>query len=253
MVFIDGENFLFSIRKLYRAEFDRGDYLPRNASWGWFFGKIAQELNASEFSVRWYVINELDYHPHADWIHEPWETLMEKFRDEAILEELGRKTTIKGKRRAVENLRNLCQEAQQVMQSRLAEWHGMQDAISAEHPFVKFYRPGWQPCFLPDRRLGREKGVDIGLAVDLIHQLPNYDLAVLFSGDGDYVPAIDIGKTYGKEIALMEFEFRTGEALRGTSRRLRGRADTIINVPFQDLATFLGIQLGADGNLLAVD
>lgn len=248
MVFIDGENFLSSIRWLYRAEFHRGDYLPRNASWGWFFSKIAQELNAREFSVRWYVINELDYHPHADWVHDSWETLMEKIRDEAIQEELKRKTTAKGKQRTIEWYRKVCRENRELMQRRLAEWHAMQDKISEEHPFVRFHRPGWQPCFLldPERKLGREKGVDIGLAVDLIHHLPDYDLAILFSGDGDYVPAIKIAQAAGKKIALMEFEFRNGDPLRSISRRLKALSDITINVPFGDLAAFLGIELGED-------
>lgn len=240
MVFIDGENFLWGIRKLFHAEFDRSDYLPRNALWDWFFWKMAEELHATEFSVGWYVIGELDFHPYIDWANESWEEVLRKAGSQAIGEELLRKTTEKGRRKAVEDYRHQCQGAQNLMVRRLADWHAMQDAITAKHPFVRFHRTGWQPCFLPGRSLGREKGVDIGLAVDLVRNLNQYDMAVLFSGDGDYVPAVKVIQEAGKKVALMEFEFRNGETLRGTARRLAARKDIVIEVPFEDLTRFLG-------------
>lgn len=240
MVFIDGESFLWGIRKLFYAEFDRSDYLPRNARWDWFFDKMSEELHACEFSVRWYVIGELDFHPYLDWANDTWEEILRKAGPQAIGEELTRKTTDKGRKKVVEEYRRQCREAQNLMKQRLAEWHAMQDAISAKNSCVRFCRPGWQPCFLPGRELGREKGVDIGLAVDLVRKLEDYDMAVLFSGDGDYVPAVQVIQEAGKLLALMEFEFRSGEMLRGTSRRLSQRKNLVIEVPFEDLTRFLG-------------
>jgi uncharacterized LabA/DUF88 family protein len=35
-----------------------------------------------------------------------------------------------------------------------------------------------------------EKGVDIGIATDMIAKMPNYDVAVLVSGDADFLPAV---------------------------------------------------------------
>jgi uncharacterized LabA/DUF88 family protein len=241
MVFIDGENFLYGIRKLFYAEFDRSEYLPQNAEWGWFFAKLAEGLKATEFSVRWYVIDELDFHPYADWENESWEDLRRMLPEGEFRDQFRRKTSEKGRRNVLERFRKLCMQSQHEMEKRLAQWHEMQNAISTRHPFVRFYRPGWQPCYLPDRKLGREKGIDIGLAVDLVRKQPDYDLAVLFSGDGDYVPAVNVIHNSGKKVALMEFEFRSGEALRGTSRRLRARADVMVDVPFDDLTRFLGI------------
>lgn len=242
MVFIDGENLLQNIRKLFRPEFDRRDYLPRNARWDWFFGKIAEELHAIEFSVRWYVIDALDFHPHADWDNEPWDVLLRKVGVEAIREELQGKRTDQERRKVVEHYCRQCRDSETVMRQRLAEWHAMQEAISAEHPFVRFYRTGWQPCYLPDRRLGQEKAIDIGLAVDLVRKANDYDLAVLFSGDGDYVPAVKVIQAAGKQVALMEFAIRTGETLRGTSRRLHALSDVTIAVPFEDFTKFLGLE-----------
>jgi uncharacterized LabA/DUF88 family protein len=38
-------------------------------------------------------------------------------------------------------------------------------------------------------RLG-EKGVDLGMAIDMVAMMPNYDVAVLLSGDADFVPVV---------------------------------------------------------------
>lgn len=35
-----------------------------------------------------------------------------------------------------------------------------------------------------------EKGVDVGITVDMISKMPNYDVAILISGDADYIPAV---------------------------------------------------------------
>lgn len=242
MVFVDGENFLQGIRTLFRGEFDRRDYLPRTARWDWFFGKIAEELHAVEFSVRWYVINELDFHPRADWEREPWDVLLRKIGVDAIRKELMGKRTEQERRSVVEQHCRLCQESEMLMRQRLAEWHALQASISMEHPFVQFFRPGWQPCSLPDRNLGKEKAIDIGLAVDLLRKANDYDLAVLFSGDGDYVPAVKVIQAAGKQVALMEFALRNGEILRGTSWRLNELADITISVPYEDLTKFLGLE-----------
>jgi len=251
MVFVDGENFLFGIRKLFAAEFDRRHYLPREAAWGWFFGRIAEQLQATEFSVRWYVINELDFHPYADWDRDSTRELRRKIEGlEGVEGELAGARSNREKSDIVERYRETFRETEELMRERLAGWRAIQDAISEEHPFIRFYRPGWQPCFLPARRLGREKGIDIGLAVDLIRKRDDYDLALLFSGDGDYVPAVRVIQGWGKRVGLMEFESRDGRVGRGTSRRLLEQADVVIEVPFTDLKRFMGMEgdLRAGGN-----
>lgn len=48
----------------------------------------------------------------------------------------------------------------------------------------------------------KEKGIDVQLSVDLIRFAFNnsYDIAIIISSDGDYVPAIQLAKDLGKII-----------------------------------------------------
>lgn len=45
------------------------------------------------------------------------------------------------------------------------------------------------PFFYQGTREG-EKGVDVGIAIDMIAKLQAYDVAVLVSGDADFLPAV---------------------------------------------------------------
>lgn len=49
-----------------------------------------------------------------------------------------------------------------------------------------------------------EKGVDVKLAVEMIENAlsDNYDTAIIISGDGDFVPAVDLVKKQGKHVEL---------------------------------------------------
>jgi len=55
---------------------------------------------------------------------------------------------------------------------------------------------------------GRQKGVDVLLAVDMISFALNesYDVAILVSGDSDLVPAVDVVKTLGRHVELAFFD-----------------------------------------------
>ena len=58
---------------------------------------------------------------------------------------------------------------------------------------------------LGDFHGGQEKCVDISLAVDMLHYatVPNaYDVAVLVSGDRDFIPALVRTRQKGKRVAV---------------------------------------------------
>ncbi len=245
-IFVDGESFLTAVRQLFYYEFNREDYLPQAAKWRWLFTSIANLVDAQSYQVRWHTIQELDYQPYADWEHGSYEDCERKLSQmSGIAEELERKTTEKGRQKVVNAYRTLFSENMKEMERRLKKWHRLQNEVSAECPEVQFCRPGWQACHLDSFKLEKEKGVDIGLAVDLALLGHEYDTALLFSGDGDFVPAIKAMQKRGKQIGNVEYEFRNGTIFRGTARRMTEVVDFTLEIPFNDMAEFLGIELGS--------
>jgi hypothetical protein len=89
---------------------------------------------------------------------------------------------------------------------------------------------GFHPeVFKKSRKEEKAKGVDIALTKDLLSHafLNNYDVAVLFSGDGDYVPVVNEVKRLGKAVYVCAFsQF-------GLSNELRLASDMFFeNEPF---------------------
>ena len=68
-----------------------------------------------------------------------------------------------------------------------------------------------------------------------------YDVAVIFSGDQDYVPAVSIVKDSGKRVVNVSFQARNGQLLPGGSRRLNETADRSIILAYADLAQYLNL------------
>jgi uncharacterized LabA/DUF88 family protein len=70
-----------------------------------------------------------------------------------------------------------------------------------------------------------EKGVDVLITVDLIKYARNnaYDTAILVSGDGDFAPALEFLKEFGKHIENAYFS-------KGRSFHLSNHSDRFINL-----------------------
>lgn len=68
-----------------------------------------------------------------------------------------------------------------------------------------------------------EKGVDVQLAIDMVrYAVENtYDLAYLLSGDGDFSPAVETARTFGKRVFV---------ASPDASKKLRDSADLSIRL-----------------------
>lgn len=83
------------------------------------------------------------------------------------------------------------------------------------------WKLGFQPeIFKRDAQTRRSKGVDIALTTDFLWNAfqDNYDVAVLFAGDGDYVPMVNAVKRLGKVVYLAFFyDSGLAPALRLTS------------------------------------
>jgi hypothetical protein len=61
----------------------------------------------------------------------------------------------------------------------------------------------------------------VNLAVDMVTLHPNYDLAIIVSGDQDYVPAAQAVKNLGKSVVNVAFLARSGLLLPGGAARGR--------------------------------
>ncbi len=269
VILVDGQNLISHIRKLFKNQFGREDYLPHQANWRRLFKSIAKSLGAETVNVYWYTIKELDFYPHVDWDKEDldqfsdeqfeiWKKYLIRRNIRDIRNTRGRvsqaeeaylkKQSEKDQKGVISRFRKICFENEQEMQNRLKQWHELQDNIVTQFPSTRIRRVGWQLCNSVDKHLHREKGVDIGLATDLVLLEPYYDTALLFTSDGDFVPAIKIMQRRGKTIGHVEFAWPDGEVLGGTSRRLREISNFTIEIPFDEMQNFMGLSSGSQNS-----
>ena len=249
-IFVDGQNLISSIRSLFYAEHKSSDYLPQSAKWKWMFRSVAAMLDASDLQIYWYTIEELDFHPYIRWDQENFSSLDDAdfeawkgrlSKSEEIREQISEAVSLEKRRSIIERYRKECFEYQEEMNSRLQGWKSQLNEVVEQCPFLTIRRPGWQLCHLVTKKLGREKGVDIGLAIELLMLEDRYDTALLFSSDGDYVPVIRALKKRGKQVGNVEFLFRSGRKLHGVARRLSESVDFTLEIPFEVMADFMNI------------
>ncbi len=247
-VFVDGENFRHAIVNLF-PQFQQENYLPKNAKWADLFDWLVNKTSDGIQRIRtyWYVIKLLDFFPYnlpnPDALnpkdYELLEVILSKhkpFVDELqALDESAKKT------RMVEMLKGLCKRHDEMIK-RFDGWTAIQDGISSKHRAVEFRRAGAMRCNLFDNSLGAEKAVDVKLASDMITLKDIYDIAVIVSGDQDYVPAVEVVKDFGKQVVNVAFMTRRGDLLPGGARRLNQITDWHCNIPYDTFSKFLGIQ-----------
>ena len=70
-----------------------------------------------------------------------------------------------------------------------------------------------------------EKGVDTGIAVDMIAKMPYYDVAVLVSGDADFLPVVGYLKDNLKYVYQFSVAKGVPPSIRYLSPFLRGKVD----------------------------
>lgn len=72
------------------------------------------------------------------------------------------------------------------------------------------------PRVFQKQRSGRSKRVDITLTTDMLSHAhrDNYDIAILVTGDEDYVPLVEAVKSEGKRVALWALKSGLSAALR---------------------------------------
>lgn len=238
-IFVDGENFRHSLIDLLQPEFDRDDYLPKTARWKDFFDFLAQECYKSErLRTYWYVVQHIDFRPwklstkDAD-VPQLIQTLSEFQPFETQI------TAAPNQRDEARRIADMLNEGKRILKTRFEGWETVQNGIALAHEAIEFRRAGMIPYDLFRREFGTEKAVDVKLSVDLLQLANNYDVAIIVSGDGDYVPVVQAVKDLGKRVVNVSFLTRSGNMLPGGARRLNIITDKALIVGHAQLKDFM--------------
>ena len=245
-VFVDGENLRFAICDLYTSTFDRRDYLPKEADWGGLYDSIVREATGDtgkRLRTYWYVTQSFDAHPRPlrkkdrtdEGIH-GW-----KIRNKYLLKD---ELTGRSESDQIARLRELQDELDREynkMRSRFDGFTVLQNGISKKHSAIEFRRSGTISYNLMEKRFGQEKTVDVNLAVDMVTLSNNYDLAIIVSGDQDYVPAAQAVKNMGKQVVNVAFKARSGKLLPGGAKQLNQTTDWSVELEWDNFREFLRI------------
>lgn len=242
-VFVDGENFRHSIVDLFDS-FRSTDYLPKKANWNDFFNFVVSKAVEEGERVRtyWYVIQLLDHYPYKFPDHRTESEKLKRLlsKDEWSKGELAGLTGSKLTRRMQKLVEQLL-SSQERMRVRFDGWRKVQDGISSRWSRIEFRRAGAIKYDVFRDKLGSEKAVDVKLATDMIVLRDIYDVAVIVSGDQDYVPAVQVVKDFGKIVINVVFRTRGGKLLPGGARRLNQLTDSCLSIDYKELLTHLNI------------
>ncbi len=254
-IFIDGENLRHSLVDLFDSEFNPTDYLPKTAHWDQFFDSLTKQADAEHrLRTYWYVVDELDCWPYGLQRLVARDYVTKQLREPATLQSVMRKfkpyckeldtITDNPKRlaRAEEMANQLIQREIQIRR-RFEGWKVLQNGIAQKFDSVEFRRAGsiWYNLFT--QSFGQEKGVDVKLATDILKLNEIYDVGIVVSGDGDYVPAVEVVKDWGKHIINVSFLKKSGGLLPGGARRLNQATDRAIEVSYSDMKKFMNLSV----------
>ncbi len=245
-IFVDGENLRHSLIDLFELDFNPSDYLPKNADWEDFFNGLVLKGDA-ELRLRtyWYVVDEIDFWPYGlsrllrsnDF--STLEVILRKHRNNAVqLDAIG---DVALKREKIKSLALALIAKEKAMKARFEGWQVFQDGITHRFDSIEFRRAGSIQYDLFRQRFNKEKGVDVKLATDLLKLKDIYDVGIVVSGDGDYVPAVQTVKDWGKHMVNVSFLKKNGGVLPGGARRLNQCTDRVIELPYDEVKMFMKI------------
>ena len=245
-VFVDGENLRFAIRHLFPA-FDRRNYLPKNADWTGLYDLVVKDASGgigSRLRTYWYVSQHFDpfpkplnYNTRSEEDLLSWKNRYGRLLG-SILEKVPESETIS----RLSDLQTELSETISRIRSRFDGISVLQNGISKKHQAIEFRRSGAIPYNLITRQFGKEKTVDVNLAVDMVTLVANYDMAVIVSGDQDYVPAAQAVKNMGKQVVNVAFQARNGKLLPGGAKQLNQTADWSMALEWETLRELLNIK-----------
>ena len=246
-VFVDGENLRFAIGGLYPT-FDRRDYLPKNADWTRLYNLIVDEASQGQgqrLRTYWYVSENFAAQPkplskskRSDDEIKRWAT-----RNQRRLGDMFAQTPEGDIAERQRQFQDELEHEVNKIRSRFEGFSVLQNGIAKKHRAVEFRRSGTISYDPINKKFGQEKTVDVNLAVDMVMLSANYDLAVIVSGDQDYVPAARAVKNMGKQVVNVAFKARNGKLLPGGATQLNQTTDWSIELEWDQLRKILGIDV----------
>ena len=262
-VFVDGENLRLAINDLYSAQFDKNEYLPKNANWSVLYDDITfkafNQVDPRQKGIRlrtyWYVVQGVNSYPRFLKLTERSEEEIKEWenRNRTILKNFyGGDFFNRPDRERIDQLRRLQDDLYREDRKIRSRFHGfttVQNGISRRHQAVEFRRSGDISYNLLDHKFGKEKTVDVNLAVDMVTLVDNYDLAIIVSGDQDFVPAAQAVKNMGKQVVNVAFRARNGTLLPGGARQLNQTADWSVELDWDAFRKVLGISSETNDHL----
>ncbi|MCX6564151.1 MAG: NYN domain-containing protein [Candidatus Aminicenantes bacterium] len=223
VILIDGENFRYSLKSLFPGRFK---YLPKKVDWAKLFTLPLAE-DHELVRMYWYVVDSLHFRPFE--IPE-WDSDFERLLKKVVSTKLELTRNANRKDSYLREKREQLKHVRTTIRERFSDWRRDQDRISHLHDFLEFRRCGSIVYNLLTNSFEREKGVDVKLAIDLFAFKEIADVAVLFSGDQDYIPAIQAYKDSGKHIFSVNFETANKRLLPGGSYMLSGLVDKVVTI-----------------------
>lgn len=247
-VFVDGENLRHSICDLYKPHFDQKDYLPKQADWGMLFDELVSDATDGQgerLRTYWYVVQHVDTYPplpkNFSISNEKLDTWAER-NSKQINSKVGSSTGNERYEKIKEIIEDLRSNRDHIKR-RFDGFHTIQNGITQKHRAIEFRRSGSIGYNLHSGRLGQEKTVDVNLAVDMVRLHDMYDLALVVSGDQDYVPAAQAVKNLGRHVVNVAFNARNGKLLPGGAKRLNQVTDWSLAVEWERLRQILRIEV----------
>ncbi len=251
-IFVDGENLRHSIIDLFPA-FDKRTYLPKT-DWDKFFDWIvAKAINPDAHRIRtyWYVVKNIDFFPYnlnaarKNCLIPPSLNAI-KFLEDILSRDKNKAKIISVTEQThrVECMIKMAEELlndQNNMAKRFNGWSDIHNKIEHENISVEFRKAGAISYNLFEQKFRTEKAVDVKLAIDLIKLKDIYDVAIIVSGDQDFVPAVNAIKDFGKHVVNVAFKTQSGSLLPGGARRLNQSTDWNLKIDYSDLKNHLGL------------
>jgi uncharacterized LabA/DUF88 family protein len=244
-LFVDGENLRHVIVGLFCPhQFKKESYLPRNANWGSFFDWLTEAAGeggvfCERIRAYWYVVDLIEFTPYLPLPNELEMAIELISRDPNHKKWFFENHDPSARLDYVRDVKAELWDRHSKMKKRFDGWRRIQEEIGRRNDAVEFRRAGAITYTLFNEQLSKEKSVDVKLATDMIMLRDSYDVAVVVSGDQDYVPAVQAVKDSGKRVVNVAFKTKGGKFLPGGARRLNEHTDRAISVPYDQFKKFL--------------